>query len=117
MRPSSGVIGYTTAAKWCFGVSVVEGTAWVAVVWKRVEYLSSQVLYLYIQGCPAEIQTGTRWNLSAAARTVPRMRPVVTVLRSGGAKVRENVFCVHCLNSLSQRTLEYRPPPPRSVVK
>jgi hypothetical protein len=27
---------YATAAKWCSGVSVVEGTAWVAVVWKRV---------------------------------------------------------------------------------
>jgi hypothetical protein len=37
MRPSSGVIGYTAAAKWCSGVSVVVGTAWVAVVWKRVE--------------------------------------------------------------------------------
>jgi hypothetical protein len=36
MRPSSGVIGYTTAPKWCSGLSVVEGTAWVAVVWKRV---------------------------------------------------------------------------------
>jgi hypothetical protein len=36
MRPSSGVIVYITAAKWCSGVSVVEGTAWVAVVWKRV---------------------------------------------------------------------------------
>jgi hypothetical protein len=36
MRPSSGVICYTTAGKWCSGVSAVEGTAWVAVVWKRV---------------------------------------------------------------------------------
>jgi hypothetical protein len=36
MRPSSGVIVFVTAAKWCSGVSVVEGTAWVAVVWKRV---------------------------------------------------------------------------------
>jgi hypothetical protein len=35
MNPSSGVTGYTTAAKWCSGVSVVEGTAWEAVVWKR----------------------------------------------------------------------------------
>jgi hypothetical protein len=36
MRPSSGVTGYTTGAKWGAGVSVVEGTEWVAVVWKRV---------------------------------------------------------------------------------
>jgi hypothetical protein len=36
MRPSSGVICYTTAAKWGSGVSVVEETAWVAVMWKRV---------------------------------------------------------------------------------
>jgi hypothetical protein len=34
MGPSSGVIGYTTAGKWCSGVSVVEGTAWLAVVLK-----------------------------------------------------------------------------------
>jgi hypothetical protein len=27
---------YTTAAKGCSRVSVVEGTVWVAVVWKRV---------------------------------------------------------------------------------
>jgi hypothetical protein len=32
MLPSSGVIVFVTAAKWCSGVSVVEGTAWVAVV-------------------------------------------------------------------------------------
>jgi hypothetical protein len=32
MRPSSGVIVFATAAKWCSGVSVVEGTAWVEVV-------------------------------------------------------------------------------------
>jgi hypothetical protein len=34
-RPSSGVIVFATAAKWCSGVSVVEGTARVAVVWRR----------------------------------------------------------------------------------
>jgi hypothetical protein len=33
MRPSSEVIIFATATKWCSGVSVVEGTAWV---WKRV---------------------------------------------------------------------------------
>jgi hypothetical protein len=32
MRPSSGEIVFATAAKWCSGVSVVEGTALVAVV-------------------------------------------------------------------------------------
>jgi hypothetical protein len=32
MRPSSGVIVFATAAKWCSGVSVVEGTAWIVVV-------------------------------------------------------------------------------------
>jgi hypothetical protein len=32
MSPSSEVIVFATAAKWCSGVSVVEGTAWVAVV-------------------------------------------------------------------------------------
>jgi hypothetical protein len=32
MLPSSGVIIFATAAKWSYGVSVVEGTAWVAVV-------------------------------------------------------------------------------------
>jgi hypothetical protein len=37
MRPSSGVIVFVTAPKWCSGVSVVEGTEWVAVVWKSVE--------------------------------------------------------------------------------
>jgi hypothetical protein len=36
MRSSSGVIVFTTAAKWCSGVSVVEVTVWVAMVWKRV---------------------------------------------------------------------------------
>jgi hypothetical protein len=36
MRPSSGVIVFVTAAKWCSGVSVVERIAWVTVVRKRV---------------------------------------------------------------------------------
>jgi hypothetical protein len=32
MRPSSGVMVFLTAAKWCSGDSVVQGTVWVAVV-------------------------------------------------------------------------------------
>jgi hypothetical protein len=35
MHPSSGVVVFVTSAKRCSGVSVVEGTAWVAVVWRR----------------------------------------------------------------------------------
>jgi hypothetical protein len=60
MRPSSGVIVFTTAAKWCSGVSIVEGTAWVAVVWKRV--VAEGVTTRPVEWCSGvSVVEGTAW--------------------------------------------------------